>query len=197
MEFKTGGEKIRTIQIIGTGNVGSAIAFGVLCRLRGVRLLITDKKREVQEAQYHDLLSSAMMLRGNRLHMADAITRADIYIVAAGCNTGGAKSKPSLLNENLMTCKDIFEKIEEINPSAWVIVVTNPSHALAQEGLMHLSKVIPVGKHLDHTRARMSMPRGKHESPWTKDVYQAIMSGKGHTAYGPAGEVLRLLEEIL
>jgi len=188
---------LKTIQVIGVGNVGAQVAFGILCRFRGVRLILTDKAREFLEAQYYDLASANMMLNRNRLIVTDSVTFANIYVLVAGHNTKNNKSRDSLYADNLPICRGIFEKIAQLNPRAWVLVVTNPSHKMAQEGLRHLQRVIPTGKMLDTTRTRMTDPQGTHENPWTKDIYQAIMASKGCTAFGPAGEVLKLLEEII
>lgn len=188
---------MKTIQVIGTGNVGSQIAFGILCRFEKVRLVLTEKDGELLDAQYFDLASANMMLNRNRLVRSESIIRADVYVLTAGRATKGTESRKSVSQSNIPICRDIFERIAEINPLAWVLVVTNPSHMVAQEGLRHLQRVIPMGKMLDMTRARMTIPQGTHESPWSRDIFQDIMARKGYTAFGPAGEVIHILEEII
>ena len=188
---------LTTIQLVGIGNVGSQIAFGILCKFHDVRILLTDKNMALLEAQYFDMASANMMTGGNVLEMTDSIAHADVYIVSAGWAQKNGKSRDSLYADNLPICRDVFERIADINPSAWVLVVTNPSHRIAQEGLRHLQKVIPTGKMLDATRAMMALPKGTHESPWSRDIFQFIKATKGYTPFGPAGEVLKMLEEII
>lgn len=187
------------VHIIGAGKVGSQVAFGLVI-MRRVEISLSDANRELLKAQCIELKNVNDLLNGedgSTIDMADSLTRADIYVLAFGENSnGGQFSRESLYERNGPACNAAFRAIAEENPDAWVFVVTNPSHRIAQDGLNYLQKVIPVGQQLDAARIKSMEVFGSHEKSVISSPYEDIIKGKGYTAFGPAAEVIQLIRSV-
>lgn len=182
------------ITIIGIGNVGSALAFGLILKGIGETINIVDIDKEKLNSEFLDLKNCIDVLGiKTKLNKYSEIQKSDIYILTAGRNTSKAE-RDKLYDDNKIIAEHYFKEIAKLNPTAWVLVVTNPSHKLAQLGLNYLQKVIPIGNMLDNARYKSYHLFGKHEAP--VDLYKQIKKGKGYTNWGCVAEVIKLLFSI-
>jgi len=214
---------MQDICIIGTGNCGSAIAMGILLKFseKFEILFLVDIDKNKRRGEQLDLADADMVYNHkNRIFASEPknLPHADIYILTAGKNNF-KKSRKELLPFNKKLTIDYAKKIANINPDAWLIVVTNPSYELSVEAMKYLRYVIPCGTLLDTGRLQKKMPlsyvTGVHGEGYIinmdtdnknklkenierlRNSAQKIMKLKGYTQWGITAEVIKHLEKVL
>jgi malate/lactate dehydrogenase len=181
------------ITIIGCGAVGSQIAFGCLLHpyLRKdltLKLLDIDEKR--LEGEYEDLIQAAEMLKGETsISIETKIPPSHVYVIAAGKTSS---NREEVFEENSKIVRECMEQIASNYhcQTSMVLMVSNPSHKLAQIALEYVPVVIPTGNILDNARLNQCYATGKHESPNIQGEYLKVKNFKGFSAFAPAVEAL-------
>jgi malate dehydrogenase len=152
------------ISIIGSGKVGSAIAF--LCgsnRLDDIILVNRDEKKAIGEAL--DISNtvpsgSAISIKGTGDY--SQIANSDVVIVTASVGTHQASRSDIMLDQSMLV-RDIARKIQAFAPTAKVLMVTNPvdvmTHLVQKEGKLGSKNVIGVASSLDSARFRYCLSR--------------------------------------
>jgi len=173
---------MKKIQIIGMGNVGSAIAYTLLLSRRFNRIHVVDINKKKVLGEYLDL---NRVIHINKIPTiltwsTKPIDFFDVYIICAGIKGDYNKyefreMQKIMFEKNIDTCRDILSGIK----SGKVIIVTNPAKELAD-------KLKQEYKNLDITHAG--------------DVVDEIIDGviiarnKGHTCWGIAVEVTEMIK---
>ena len=147
------------ISIIGSGQVGSAIAF--LCitnSLDDVLLVNRTKSKAIGEALD---ISNAVPENSNvSIYGTDdfsKITGSDIVVITA--STGiYLKDRTEIMNAQVKMIKEIANKIKKYSPSAIILVVSNPLDILTfvfqKETQLSRTKIIGIASSLDSSRFR-------------------------------------------
>jgi L-lactate dehydrogenase len=155
--------------IIGTGNVGCAIALAAVTRGSAREIVLVNRTRKVAEAVATDLRYGAPL--GPKVDLSegdyDALAGAGVVLITSGVNekTGGAtdRSDPQgrlrLLEKNAAIYRDIVPKIVGAAPQAVLVAVTDPPDPLADiaRSLAGHERVISVGTLLDSLRFRVHL----------------------------------------
>jgi L-lactate dehydrogenase len=155
--------------IIGTGNVGCAIALAAVTRGSAREIVLVNRTRKVAEAVVTDLRYGIPL--GPRVDIShgdyDALNGAGVVLITSGVNekTGGAtdRSDPQgrlrLLEKNAAIYRDIVPKIAAAAPQAVLVAVTDPPDPLADiaRRVAGHDRVLSSGTFLDSLRFRVHL----------------------------------------
>ena len=155
--------------IIGTGNVGNAIALAAVARGSAREIVLVNRTRKVAEAVATDLRYGIPL--GPRIDISDddydALNGAGVVLVTSGVNekTGGAtdRSDPQgrlrLLEKNAAIYRDIVPRIVATAPQAVLVAVTDPPDPLADiaRNVAGHNRVLSTGTFLDSLRFRVHL----------------------------------------
>ena len=155
--------------IIGTGNVGNAIALAALTRGSAREIVLVNRTRKVAKAVATDLRYGIPL--GPRIDISDgdydALNGAGVVLITSGVNekTGGATDRSDaqgrlrLLEKNAAIYRDIVPKIVSAAPQAVLIAVTDPPDPLADVArkIGGHDRVLSTGTFLDSLRFRVHL----------------------------------------
>lgn len=155
--------------IVGTGNVGCAIALAAVTRGSAREIVLVNRTIKVAEAVATDLRYGTPL--GPRLDIVHgdyaALENCGVVLITSGVNekTGGAmdRSDPQgrlrLLEKNAAIYRDIIPKIVRAAPQALLVAVTDPPDPLAdiaRQAAGH-ERVLSTGTFLDSLRFRVHL----------------------------------------
>jgi L-lactate dehydrogenase len=158
--------------IIGTGNVGCAIALAAVMRGSAREIVLVNRTRKTAEAVATDLRYGTPL--GPKVDIRDgdydALAGAGVVLITSGVNekTGGATDRNDpqgrlrLLEKNAAIYRDIVPHILRAAPKSVLVAVTDPPDPLAdiaREAAGH-DRVLSTGTFLDSLRFRVHL--GKH-----------------------------------
>ena len=155
--------------IIGTGNVGNAIALAAVARGSAREIVLVNRTRKVAEAVATDLRYGIPL--GPRIDISDgdydALSGAGVILITSGVNekTGGATDRSDgqgrlrLLEKNAAIYRDMVPKIVSAAPQAVLVAVTDPPDPLADIARMIAAhdRVLSAGTFLDSLRFRVHL----------------------------------------
>jgi L-lactate dehydrogenase len=155
--------------IVGTGNVGCAIALATVTRGSAREIVLVNRSRKIAEAVASDLrygtpLTPRVDIRDGSY---DELAGAGVVLITSGVNekAGGATDRNDplgrlgLLGKNASIYRDIVPQIVRAAPKAILVVVTDPPDALAdiaREAAGH-DRVLSTGTFLDSLRFRVHL----------------------------------------
>src|SRR6202162_2004166 len=158
--------------IIGTGNVGCAIALAAVTRGSAREIVLVNRTRRTAEAVATDIrygvpLSPPVDIRDGDF---DALADAGVVLITSGVNekTGGATDRNDpqgrlrLLAKHAAISRDIVPQVVRAAPKAVLVAVTDPPDPLAdiaRKAAGH-DRVLSTGTFLDSLRFRVHL--GKH-----------------------------------
>src|SRR6202047_5011774 len=158
--------------IIGTGNVGCAIALAAVTRGSAREIVLVNRTRRTAEAVATDIRYGVPL--GRRAEISDGdydtLAGAGVVLITSGINekTGGATDRTDpqgrlrLLDKNASIYRDIVPQIVRAAPKSVLVAVTDPPDPLAdiaREEAGH-NHVLSTGTFLDSLRVRVHL--GKH-----------------------------------
>ena len=153
----------RQVGIIGTGWVGASVAISTLQSGVVDELLLHDARAEVAEGEAMDLAHGASFYPPATVQTAtpDAMTSADIVVVAAGRGGKPGESRLSLLRDNAALTRELGHTLRGLR--GIIVMVTNPVDVLTQvmteaSGLP-AERVLGTGTILDTARLRQVLGR--------------------------------------
>jgi L-lactate dehydrogenase len=175
--------------IIGTGNVGNAIALAAVTRGSAREIVLVNRTRKVAEAVATDLRYGISL--GPRIDISDgdydALNGAGVVLITSGVNekTGGATDRSDaqgrlrLLEKNLAIYRDIIPKIVSVAPQAVLVAVTDPPDPLADVAreIAGHDRVLSSGTFLDSLRFRVHL--GAHFSVDSVNVEAQVIGDHG------------------
>ena len=155
--------------IIGTGNVGNAIALAAVARGSAREIVLVNRTRKVAESVATDLCYGIPL--GPRIDISDgdydALIGAGVVLITSGVNekTGGATDRSDhqgrlrLLEKNAAIYRDIVPKIVSAAPQAVLVAVSDPPDPLADiaRNMAGHDRVLSTGTFLDSLRFRVHL----------------------------------------
>ncbi len=175
--------------IIGTGNVGCAIALAAVTRGSAREIVLVNRTRRTAEAVATDIrygapLSPPVDIKDGDF---DALAGAGVVLITSGVNekTGGATDRNDpqgrlrLLDKNAAIYRDIVPHVVRAAPNAVLVAVTDPPDPLAdiaREAAGH-DRVLSAGTYLDSLRFRVHL--GKHFGVDPKSVEAQVIGDHG------------------
>jgi L-lactate dehydrogenase len=175
--------------IIGTGNVGNAIALAAVTRGSAREVVLVNRTRKVAKAVATDLRYGIPL--GPRIAISDgdydALNGAGVVLITSGVNekTGGATDRSDaqgrlrLLEKNAAIYRDIVPKIVSAAPQAVLVAVTDPPDPLADVArkIAGHDRVLSTGTFLDSLRFRIHL--GAHFGVDPVDVEAQVIGDHG------------------
>ena len=151
---------VKKISIIGSGGVGSNLAFNILSGLRIEELVLVDINQELAKGIGLDLEDTRLFLGFNTTIKGTddfaLIEDSDIVIIACGQTRKEGMERIDLLKANVEIARDVSYKIKQFSPHSIVIVVTNPvdfiTYIVKKEIGGKRERVFGVGSSLDSAR---------------------------------------------
>lgn len=163
--------KKSTIAIIGTGTVGSTIAYTLMMRNLISKLILIDSKDIKCTGELLDLSdalsfsSTSEIIKGNLSQAGQA----DIAIITAGIPQKPGQSRLDLLKTNYTIIKNVIEGMKPLNKDLIIIVVTNPVDILTYHAqtLAELPKnqIFGSGTFLDTQRLKYLISKKMNIAP--------------------------------
>jgi L-lactate dehydrogenase len=177
------------ITIVGTGRVGSAIAFALVMQPVASELLLLNRTQAKAEGDAKDLAHASALRNSNmRIRAGDVKDSAgsDIIVVTASAPYGAPDRKRwDLAVDNFPIFKDWIPALAAESPEAIFVVVTNPVDSLTLATLklsgFPWQRVIGTGTLLDSVRYRslLSTELGIHSD----DIRAYILGEHGDTQF--------------
>lgn len=168
------------VMIVGTGNVGTSIAFALLNQRTSVNEIIlsdiddADAAGEVMDLS--DVLAVSPSFARLRHGGYEAAAECDICIITAGASQKPGETRTDLLQKNATILRSIVDPMMDSGFDGIFLVVTNPVDTLSMltceySGLPH-ERVIGSGTVLDSARLRYYLAEELDVHPKSVHAYQ-------------------------
>ena len=177
------------ITVIGSGNVGSTIAYTLTVMGLASEIVMIDLNEEKSLGEALDIrqgipfFNSANVYAGSYDDAADS----DIVIITSGMARKPGQSRLDLAQCNINIIKSIADKIVPVAPKATYIIVSNPVDVLTYVFLKHTGlpqeRVIGSGTILDTARLRARI--SEYYSVNQKNVHAYVLGEHGDSAFVP------------
>ncbi len=174
---------IKKVAIIGTGFVGSSIAFALLNEELFSEIVLIDRNKEKAIGEAMDL-SHGLPYRSNmNIHVGEYkdIKDASIVILTAGANQKEGETRLDLIHKNVAIVRSILQEIKPIEMEGILLVVSNPvdilTHVAYVESGLPKNRVFGSGTVLD--TARLKYLISKHLDVDAKNVHAVIIGEHG------------------
>lgn len=151
------------IAIVGTGLVGSTIAYAVLMRKAATSIVMIDANKKRAKAEAADITHAVPFVQPAVISAGDYedLSGAGIVVIAAGVNQKPGESRLELLGRNAAIMRDIVPRILRHAPDAMLLVTTNPVDVMTHLTAGYASemgysnhRIIGSGTTLDTARFR-------------------------------------------
>ena len=149
--------KPRTVGIIGTGNVGSHVAFALATQGEADVLLLNDIKKEKATAEAIDVLDAVSYLPHHveaRYSDVEDMGECDIIVISAGPLPSLEQSRLDTIGDTLAIIDEILPKIKASGFDGIILGISNPADVVAayiQE------KFLSTGTALDSARLQKQL----------------------------------------
>lgn len=183
---RSGYNRIMKIAIVGTGRVGSAVAFALVMRTAVRELVLIGRDRHKVEGDAADLQhAAALMGRATiRAGELDDVEGADIVILSASIRDVGSDRLRSLRG-NAEVFRELVPTVARRAPGAILLVLTNPVDAMTYLTLelsgLPASRVIGTGTLIDTGRFRSILSDAWNIN--TADVRAYILGEHGESQF--------------
>ncbi len=166
--------------IVGTGNVGSSIAYALLNQRTPVKeLILTDIDREDAEGEVMDLSDALAVAPGFMKLSTGDYTEAkdcDICIITAGANQKPGESRTDLVQKNAHILQSIVELVMASGFDGIFLIVSNPVDTLSyltwDYSQLPAERIIGSGTVLDSARLRYRLSEKLEVHPKSVHAYQ-------------------------
>ncbi len=162
------------IALIGTGRVGSSIAYALVLKQSCDHLIIAGRSLDKALGDALDLQHTlAFCTRPMHIEACtnDQVKAADIIVITASMAIEGQQltSRLQLGEKNVAIFRDLIPMLAANNPNAVVIIVTNPvdvmTYAATKLSGFPANRVIGVGTLVDSARFRALLSQEEHIHP--------------------------------
>ncbi|KAL2925871.1 L-lactate dehydrogenase A, partial [Bienertia sinuspersici] len=175
------------ISIIGTGNVGMAIAQTLLTQDLADELALVDALPDKLRGEMLDLQHAAAFLPRTKIVAStdySVTAMSDLCIVTAGARQIPGESRLNLLHRNVALFKKIIPSLVESSPDAILMIVSNPVDILTYVAWklsgFPSNRVIGSGTNLDSSRFRFLI--ADHLDVNAQDVQAYIIGEHGDSS---------------
>lgn len=176
---------MKKIAIIGTGQVGQAIAHQLARENFCNDIILLGRKKGMAQGIALDIQHAIPLFESNSIISGDndysAIADSNIVVITAGVSRKPGMSRLDLLDTNRTIVEDIIQKIIEYAPDAYIVIVTNPVdiltyHAWKMTGWSR-NRVIGLSCILDSSR--MASLIGKKTGYSVREISALVIGGHG------------------
>ena len=177
------------ITVIGSGNVGSTIAYTLTVRGLASEIVMIDVNEEKSIGEALDIRQGVPFCNPATVYAgsyADA-AGSDIVVITSGIARKPGQSRLDLAQTNVNVIKSIADKIVPIAPEATYVIVSNPVDILTYVFLKHTGlpeeRVIGSGTILDTARLRARV--AEIYSVNQKNVHAYVLGEHGDSSFVP------------
>ena len=177
------------ITVIGSGNVGSTIAYTLTVQGIASEIIMIDLNQEKSLGEALDIrqgvsfCNPATVYAGNYEDAAGS----DIVVITSGMARKPGQSRLDLAQANVNIIKSIADKIVPVCPEATYVIVSNPVDILTYVFLKHTGlpqeRVIGSGTVLDTARLRSRI--SEYYSVNQKNVHAYVLGEHGDSSFVP------------
>ena len=171
------------IGIIGTGMVGSTIAFSLACEGSAEKLILIDANKERATAEAMDISHATPFTFGAKVVSGDYkdLSEAGIIIITAGANQKPGETRLDLLAKNVSIFKSIIPEVVKYAPNAILVIASNPVDIMTEVTLklsgFPKNRVFGTGTVLDSARFRSIL--GRHLGISPKSIHANVIGEHG------------------
>ena len=177
------------ITVIGSGNVGSTIAYTLTTMGIASVIVMIDINEEKSLGEALDIRQGASFCSSTDVYAgsyADA-KDSDIVIITSGMARKPGQSRLDLAQANVDIIKSIADKVVPVAPNATYVIVSNPVDVLTYVFLKHTGlpqeRVIGSGTVLDTARLRARI--SEYYSINQKNVHAYVLGEHGDSSFVP------------
>lgn len=177
------------ITVIGSGNVGSTIAYTLTVRGLASEIVMIDVNEEKSIGEALDIRQGVPFCNPANVYAgtyADA-AGSDIVVITSGIARKPGQSRLDLAQTNVNVIKSIADKIVPVAPAATYVIVSNPVDILTYVFLKHTGlpqeRVIGSGTILDTARLRARV--SEIYSVNQKNVHAYVLGEHGDSSFVP------------
>lgn len=167
----------RSVAVVGAGSVGVAAAYAMFLRRTASELLLVDKDAARAEGHAMDLVHGQSLVGRVDVEAVgyDALTQAQVVVVAAGRSQKRGESRLDLLRHNAEVVREVMRELDRWAPDAVVLVATNPVDVMTRLATRWTvrppARVIGTGTTLDSARFRALIGAELDVSPPSVHAY--------------------------
>jgi L-lactate dehydrogenase len=171
------GELGVSVGIVGTGRVGTALAFALLTQKIANEIVLVGHHFEEAEGEAMDLDHGSLFTQAAIVRAGDYkdLKGMDFIVFTAGASQKPGETRLDLLNSNINIFKDIVPKTFKYNKKATYIIVSNPVDILTYITLkltgLPSNQVIGSGTTLDSSRFRYLLAKNLKVSSHNVHAY--------------------------
>lgn len=154
------------VTIVGSGSVGTAVAFSILAQGVSNDVVIVGRNKEKVQGEVLDMLHGSFFLKNARICGSDNFelsAGSKLIIFTAGVRQQKDENRIDLVQKNIEILKSLLPRIIDHSPDCILIIVTNPCDVLAYVAWkisgLPAHRVIGSGTHLDSSRFRFLMAK--------------------------------------
>ena len=120
------------IGIIGAGNIGTSVAYGLICSLGETisQIALVDIIENLAIGKALDLSHASAVFENDTKSVGgsdyEILRDSDIVVITAGRTRKARQSREDLLNVNAHIVSEISAKVAQIAPNSIIVLVTNP-----------------------------------------------------------------------
>lgn len=175
----------KKVGIIGVGNVGATLAFNLASKSLCNEIVLKDLRENIVEAMALDISQSANAANSKTkvgfAHNNENFANCDVIVITAGIPRKPGMSRDDLLLTNAKIMTSVINDINEQNPNAVYIIVSNPLDAMVYTALkaskLDKNKVLGMAGILDS--ARMSHFIFEELGYGEGEIDASVMGGHG------------------
>ncbi|OVA16101.1 Lactate/malate dehydrogenase [Macleaya cordata] len=180
-------KRVTKISVIGTGNVGMAIAQTILTQDLADEIALVDAKPDKLRGEMLDLQHAAAFLPRTKILASvdyDITAGSDLCIVTAGARQIPGETRLNLLHRNLTLFQKIIPPLAKYSPDTILLIVSNPVDVLSYVAWklsgFPSNRVIGSGTNLDSSRFRFLI--ADHVDVNAQDVQAYILGEHGDSS---------------
>ena len=177
------------ITVIGSGNVGSTIAYTLTIMGIASEIVMIDVNEEKSLGEALDIRQGVSFCDPTTVYAGsynDAVD-SDIVVITSGMARKPGQSRLDLAQANVNIIKSIADKIVPVAPNATYVIVSNPVDVLTYVFLKHTGlpqeRVIGSGTVLDTARLRSRI--SEYYSVSQKNVHAYVLGEHGDSSFVP------------
>lgn len=177
------------VAIIGTGSVGSTIAYTLTVMGIASEIVLIDINREKALGEALDIRQGTPFCTPCTIHAGDYwdAADADIVVLTSGIARKPGQSRLELAQTNVDITKEIIPKITKYAPNAIYIIVSNPvdilTYTFHKFSDLPESHIIGSGTILDTARVRARL--SEHYKISQKNVHAYVFGEHGDSSFIP------------
>ena len=179
----------KKISIVGVGNVGASIAFGLAVSGKIPEILLLDINKEKADGEALDIQQGTPFAHPVIVRSGEYsdVAGSDIIIYAAGIARKVGQTRLDLAQTNIDIMKQVIPEIIKYAPDALYVVVSNPvdilTYALIKNYSLSEKQVIGTGTILDTSRLRSELAAHVAMSP--KNIHAYVFGEHGDSLFIP------------